>query len=363
MTPSIIIDNNHRYLTKIESETKQIPLFPVSHYEKKFRLGVETAKTNNKNYRITEIQVNLSMTDGVKPVYELFLVYSAFVKIVYPDVNEAIIEEDLKNQALNILLDDICSIVYQVTRDAGLPFMIHTDTLGNPIYENNKVCSEHKRDIGGLTDVMGQETDIVSEWDRIDFQWLISLQWVKDEELLETVQGFLNVYTNQVGKEVLIDYESLPIYKCYYRFFTPIEYHHPGFKECAESVWPMLFQMLFGSFQAQCNVVDNEFGLPEIEFTFEGFEGRTLSSLSLDELKGLLSDLLTEALTDISVKLLDFRDASIMSNELPFNNQLIPERDFYHLFNTCVSDENASFLDTMYERIKECNIQTLLYQS
>lgn len=367
MNPSFFIAKS--FVTKIELNVVNSAQFsptPISHLETSLSVDVETSNSENNKCHLVEIHVDISsLTAEKEPVYNLHLDNSAIVGTPDDNIDESALSEILKIQVPKILLDNIRILVYQVTRDAGYPFMMRDDTFDHPIQNDESESPELPNSGGacGFSDTISHDIPMMSTSEFIDFQWLITLQWAKDDQdLLETVQGFLNVYTNQVGKEAIIDYESLPIYKCYYRFFAPIEYHHPDFKECAESVWPMLFQMLFGSFEAQCNIGDNEDGLPEIEFTFQRFEGRTVSSLSLDELKGLLSDLLTEALTDISVKLLDFQDASIMSIDLPISDQLIPEQDFYRLFNTCASDENASFLSAMYEKMDDCFSQTVFYQ-
>ena len=110
-------------------------------------------------------------------------------------------------------------------------------------------------------------------------------------------------------------------------------------------------------------MIDDEHGLPEIEFSYENFQDRTISSLTLEELKELLSDLITEALVNLSVNLLGYQNESVLSEEQSQNNKLLSEQDFYRIFDANVSDENASFLGMMYEKIKECNLQTLLYQS
>ena len=85
------------------------------------------------------------------------------------------------------------------------------------------------------------------ESEKIDFQWMINFRWAEEDmELLEAVRNFWELYSSHAGDEPIKDYESLPIYKCYYCFFTPIEYLHPNFDECDESIWPILFQMLYG---------------------------------------------------------------------------------------------------------------------
>ena len=389
MTPSFFITKS--FVTKIDfsaSDSAQLSATPISHMETSLHVDVGTSTSESNMYHLVEIHVNISsVASDNTPVYNLILNYAAIVGTPEFIADETVLNEILKIQVPRILLDNIRTIAYQVTREAGFPFMMRDNTFDNPIQNNERETpkppynggasdlidaipddesesSESEQDIYNPFDAFCQDTPDAHESEKINFQWMINFNWANDDpELLEVVQNFWTVYSGQLEEDVIRDYESLPIYKCYYRFFTPIEYHHPDFEECDESIWPILFQMLYGSFKSQCQVIDAEQGLPEIEFSYEHFQDRTISSLNLEELKELLSDLVTEALTDLSVNLLGFQNENALSLEQSPNNQLMSERDFYHLFDANVSDENASFLGTMYERIKECSLQTLLYQS
>lgn len=389
MTPSFFITKS--FVTKIDfsaSDSAQLSATPISHMETSLHVDVGTSTSESNMYHLVEIHVNISSVASDKtPVYNLILNYAAIVGTPEFIADETVLNEILKIQVPRILLDNIRVIAFQVTREAGFPFMMRDNTINNPIQneeretpeppynggasdfinaipDDESESSESEQDIYNPFDVFCQDTPDVQESEKINFQWMINFNWANDDpELLEVVQNFWTVYSGQLEEVVIRDYESLPIYKCYYRFFTPIEYHHPDFEECDESIWPILFQMLYGSFKSQCQVIDAEQGLPEIEFTYEHFQERTISSLNLEELKELLSDLVTEALTDLSVNLLGFQNENALSLEQSPNNQRMSERDFYHLFDANVSDENASFLGAMYERIKECSLQTLLYQS
>ena len=389
MTPSFFITKS--FVTKIDfsaSDSAQLSATPISHMETSLHVDVGTSASESNMYHLVEIHVNISsVASDNTPVYNLILNYAAIVGTPEFIADETVLNEILKIQVPRILLDNIRVIAYQVTREAGFPFMMRDNTFDNPIQSDERETpeppynggasdfinaipddesesSESEQDIYNPFDAFCQDTPDAPESDKINFQWMINFDWANDDpELLKAVQEFWAVYSGHLGDDTFVDYESLPIYKCYYRFFTPIEYHHPDFEECDESIWPILFQMLYGSFKSQCQVIDAEQGLPEIEFSYEHFQDRTISSLNLEELKELLSDLITEALTDLSVNLLGFQNESVLSMEQFPNNQLMSELDFYHLFDANVSDENASFLGTMYERIKECSLQTLLYQS
>lgn len=389
MTTSFFIAKS--FVTKIAFDvTDPVQLTHDHVFPTETNLHVEIAIKNSENnmYHLVEIQTGISSVASENtPVYNLILNYAAIIGTPEVISDETELNEILKRQVPRILLDNIRSIVYQVTRDAGFPFMMRDDTFDNPIQNDERETpelpfnggasdfmdaipddetesSESEQDIYNPFDAFCQDTPDGPKSEKIDFQWMINFDWANDDkELLEAVQNFWTLYSSQLGEDTFVEYESLPIYKCYYRFFTPIEYRHPNFEECDESIWPILFQMLYGSFKTKCQVIDAEQGLPEIEFSYEHFHDRTISSLTLEELKELLSDLITETLADLSVNLLGYQNESIMSGEQLQNIQLMSERDFYCLFNASVSDENAAFLNTMYERIKECNLQTLLYQS
>ncbi len=388
MTPPFFIAKS--FVTSIAfdvAESAQLSPNPILPTETSIHVEIGTRNSENNMYHLVEMQVHISANaeDG-SPVYNLLLGYSAVVGSFDSFISETEWDEILKVQVPHALLDNIRSTVYQVTHDAGVPFMMRDDTFDNPIQNNDAEsseplidgisdiiesvsdveteCPEFEQGVYNLFDAFSQDTSNDLESEKIDFQWMINFRWAEEDmELLEAVRNFWELYSSHAGDEPIKDYESLPIYKCYYCFFTPIEYLHPNFDECDESIWPILFQMLYGSFKSQCQVIDDEHGLPEIEFSYESFQDRTISSLTIEELKELLSDLITEALVDISVNLLGYQNESVLSEEQSQNSKLLSEQEFYRIFDANVSDENASFLGMMYEKIKECNLQTLLYQS
>lgn len=366
MTPSFFIAKS--FVSNISfdaNDSEQFSPFSVSHLETNLHVDVEVSNSQDTCHFV-ETFVNITSTTKEKEhVYDLSLIYAAVVGTPDGNISESDLNEILKVRVPQALLDNIRSLVYQVTRDAGFPFMMRDDTFDNPIQNEDEPSKSTYNDrIDEFFDALSQDTFDLPQLERIDFQWLISFSWADDDdELLESIHDFWNTYSSQFGDGVITDYEDLPIYKCYYRFFTPIDYCHSDFEECDESIWPILFQMLYGSLKSQCRVIDAEQGLPEIEFSYESFHDRTISSLTLEELKELLSDLFTESLTDMSVKLLEYRNESVFSGEPFQSNQLMSEQDFYRIFDANVSDENVSFLGMMYEKIKECNLQTLLYQS
>ena len=160
-------------------------------------------------------------------------------------------------------------------------------------------------------------------------------------------------------------YEENPLYKYYYRFLTPIEYSHPDYEFCEDSYWPLLFQLLFGEGK-NVKVIDGDNGLPEIEFDYCEDERRTVSSLTLAELKNLTSELSVKAFTDTLVEILGYDKQ--MDNDyadILRDDQLILKEEFHALYNTDqpnASAEEIAFVDKLYARIKECDLQTFPYK-
>ena len=127
----------------------------------------------------------------------------------------------------------------------------------------------------------------------------------------------------------------------------------------------MLFQLLFGEGK-NVKVIDRENGHPEIEFDYCEDERRTVSSLTLAELKHLTSELAVKAFTDTLVEILGYDKQ--MDNDyadILRDDQLILKEEFHALYNTDqpdASDEDIAFVDKLYARIKECDLQTFPYK-
>ena len=127
----------------------------------------------------------------------------------------------------------------------------------------------------------------------------------------------------------------------------------------------MLFQLLFGEGK-NVKVIDGDNGLPEIEFDYCEDERRTVSSLTLEELKNLTSELAVKAFTDTLVEILGYNKQ--MDNDyadILRGDQLILKEEFHALYNTDqpnASAEEIAFVDKLYARIKECDLQTFPYK-
>ena len=202
--------------------------------------------------------------------------------------------------------------------------------------------------------------DVLEEYHREHFEWVL-----EDIRLVDDGAGvsFLNTVKDSTGNSLDV-YTETPLYKYFYRFLTPIEYSHPDYEVC-EDYWPMLFQLLFGEGK-NVKVIDGDNGLPEIEFDYCEDERRTVSSLTLDELKFITSELAVKAFTDTLVEILGYDKQ--MDNDyadILRGDQLILKEEFHALYNTDqpnASAEEIAFVDKLYARIKECDLQTFPYK-
>lgn len=202
----------------------------------------------------------------------------------------------------------------------------------------------------------------------LGYEWIMEdIRLVEDGagvSFLETAKNYLEKDGKSTGNE-LLTYEENPLYKYYYRFLTPIEYSHPDYGECEDSYWPMLFQLLFGEGK-NVKVIDGDNGLPEIEFDYCEDERRTVSSLTLEELKFITSELAVKAFTDTLVEILGYDKQ--MDNDyadILRGDQLILKEEFHALYNIDqpnASAEDIAFVDRLYARIKECDLQTFPYK-
>lgn len=359
MTPSFFIEKS--FVKTIEFEMYDnawASLALLSQLKTNLSVDIETKSSENSNYYLVEVHVNLSlMTDDDIPIYDLLLCYAAIVGMKEDNAHADDLNDTFKVQVPKILLDSIRAIVWQVTREAGFPFMMRDDTFDHPVSQTNELSENGNKDDMDPSALEESLEQLFGGVERVGFQMIMN-----NLKEMEAASEFLDIYVNQVGESALSDYVCLPIYKCYYRFFTPIEYHHPDFEECEEDVWPMLFQMLYGCFQAKCEAVDVCDELPEIQFSFRDYVNRNISSLTVDEVKDLLTDLMIDALTNTSVDLIGYRIENDMVEKPLINGRLISKQDFFHLFDAVVNPEEPSFLDNMYERIKECDIQTVFYR-
>lgn len=307
---------------------------------------------------------------GGDPLYKCELDYAAVVMRQDAAIEETELTTILKSDLPLMLFDDIRFILLNVTRDAGYSLVITEDIFYNTDQDGEEALPPAIIDESDTREMPTKQAPISrilpatpvedfftlegQELEKINYDWII-----EDMKTLDEAQSFFDTYTNAVGDGALSSFQSLPAYKSYFRFFTPIDYRHPIFEECDESVWPMLFQMLYGVFSVKCQIVDVGDEVPDIKFSYGNFSDTLVSSLSFDDLKMLLSDLMVDVFVNVSVDLVDMIEDIEDSVE---GICLMSKEDYRRLFNLKLTKEASHTFDMMYERIKECNIQTLLYR-
>lgn len=93
-------------------------------------------------------------------------------------------------------------------------------------------------------------------------------------------------------------------YRYYYRFFVPIEYHHPDFERYSDDFWVTLFQLLFGT-ASKATIVMGDDDRAELEFEDLILGRRRVSSLDKEEL--------VVALANVSMRAIQEYDDSVLS--------------------------------------------------
>lgn len=275
------------------------------------------------------------------------------------------------------------ALVWKLTLESGFPpimmndydFATHQANTDIKPFDSHEVSFDKNEDndnsfafLKFLNEQEKDEESAIDECGELPQENIFPLgyEWVlEDIRLVDDGAGvsFLNTVKDSTGNSLDV-YTETPLYKYFYRFLAPIEYCHPDYEVC-EDYWPMLFQLLFGEGK-NVKVIDGDNGLPEIEFDYCEDERRTVSSLTLDELKFITSELAVKAFTDTLVEILGYDKQ--MDNDyadILRGDQLILKEEFHALYNTDqpnASAEEIAFVDKLYARIKECDLQTFPYK-
>ena len=355
--------------------------------------NIESRRSEGTSLYLVDLQSTMvSKTDDVV-IFNAKITYSTMIEITEADVSEEAIKQILNIDVPEILYNYNRARIFDMIERTGLPPYMMRDfdrTMRNAI--TTKSSKESKTDnvsvdededndnsFAFLKFLEENEKDEVSAMEEggelpqenifpLGYEWIMEdIRLVEDGagvSFLETVKNYLEKDGKSTDNELLA-YEENPLYKYYYRFLTPIEYNHPNYGVCEDNYWPMLFQLLFGEGK-NVNIIDGENGLPEIEFDYCEDERRTVSSLTLKELKNLTLELAVKAFTDTLVEILGYDKQ--MDNDyadILRNDQLILKEEFHALYNTDqpdASDEDIAFVDKLYARIKECDLQTFPYK-
>lgn len=254
---------------------------------------------------------------------------------------------------------------------------IISDTLNASAGYSLKMSKKKFMDSVQELEMKDREPYDVADWDYDDYNEDTGTCEDEDDEIIDYHQilkemsklaearEFLDTYQTCVGPNVIDNYETLPAYKYYYRFFMPIEYHHPDIKGCDESVWPMLFQLLLGNIDAKCRIIDRGDNCPDLDVEYENYKG-LVSELSKKELRDLLENLVTDMLLKVGVELIGYKHINGVYGETINTSRLVRRKEFLELYGykneESIPEDEKEFFELMYSKIKECDIKTLIYR-
>ena len=353
-------------------------------------IDVQSRVAEGTSLYLVELHTSLTPKITERVVFNLKLIYSTLVEIADQEL-----EDETRKHLLTVIVpqsmyNPLRALVWKLTLESGFPpimmndydFATHQANTDIKPFDNHEVSFDKNEDndnaFAFLKFLEENEKDEESAIEKgselpqenifpLGYEWIMEdIRLVEDgagASFLETAKNYLEKDGKSTGNE-LLTYEENPLYKYYYRFLTPIEYSHPDYEVC-EDYWPMLFQLLFGEGK-NVKVIDGDNGLPEIEFDYCEDERRTVSSLTLDELKFITSELAVKAFTDTLVEILGYDKQ--MDNDyadMLRDDQLILKEEFHALYNTDqpnASAEEIAFVDKLYARIKECDLQTFPYK-
>lgn len=364
------------YLKGVEFESPNAPeLFFNAESAANLKISIDVqSKVSDDTYYLVELHTRLIPKIGEQVVFNLKLVYSTLVEIL--DKN---MDDEQRKFLLTVIIpqsmyNPLRALVWDLTSASGFPpiMMNDYDFATHQVNTELQPFDNKLEETLSNDDVFREDMDVVSEANVRSGEppkniYPLGWEWIlEDVRLVEDGSGtsFLKTVKDSTGHDLLV-YEESPLFKYFYRFLIPIEYNHPNYKECDNSYWPILFQLLFAESE-NVKVIARDNGLPEIEFDYCEDERRTVSSLTLDELKWITSVLSAKALTSTLVDILGYEKQvnTDYANRLK-EDQLILKEEFHALYNTNQPDANAediAFVENMYARIKECDLQTFAYK-
>ena len=346
-------------------------------------IDVQSRVAEDTSLYLVELHTCLTPKINEQLVFNLKIVYSTLVEITDKEMDDETRKYLLTVVVPQSMYNPLRALVWKLTLESGFPpimmndydFATHQANTDIKPFDNHEVSFDKNEDndnsfafLKFLNEQEKDEESAIDECGELPQENIFPLgyEWVlEDIRLVDDGAGvsFLNTVKDSTGNSLDV-YTETPLYKYFYRFLKPIEYSHPDYEVC-EDYWPMLFQLLFGEGK-NVKVIDGDNGLPEIEFDYCEDERRTVSSLTLDELKFITSELAVKAFTDTLVEILGYDKQ--MDNDyadILRGDQLILKEEFHALYNTDqpnASAEEIAFVDKLYARIKECDLQTFPYK-
>ena len=346
-------------------------------------IDVQSRVSEDTSLYLVELHTCLTPKINEQLVFNLKIVYSTLIEITDKEMDDETRKYLLTVVVPQSMYNPLRALVWKLTLESGFPpimmndydFATHQANTDIKPFDNHEVSFDKNEDndnsfafLKFLNEQEKDEESAIDECGELPQENIFPLgyEWVlEDIRLVDDGAGvsFLNTVKDSTGNSLDV-YTETPLYKYFYRFLTPIEYSHPDYEVC-EDYWPMLFQLLFGEGK-NVKVIDGDNVLPEIEFDYCEDERRTVSSLTLDELKFITSELAVKAFTDTLVEILGYDKQ--MDNDyadILRGDQLILKEEFHALYNTDqpnASAEEIAFVDKLYARIKECDLQTFPYK-
>ena len=345
-------------------------------------IDVQSRVAEDTSLYLVELHTCLIPKINEQLVFNLKLVYSTLIEITDKEMDDETRKYLLTVVVPQSMYNPLRALVWKLTLESGFPpimmndydFATHQANTDIRPFDNHEVSFDKNEDndnsfafLKFLKEQEKDEESAIDECGELPQENIFPLgyEWVlEDIRLVDDGAGvsFLNTVKDSTGNSLDV-YTETPLYKYFYRL-EPIEYSHPDYEVC-EDYWPMLFQLLFGEGK-NVKVIDGENGHPEIEFDYCEDERRTVSSLTLEELKHLTSELAVKAFTDTLVEILGYDKQ--MDNDyadIMRDDQLILKEEFHALYNIDqpnASAEDIAFVDRLYARIKECDLQTFPYK-
>lgn len=374
------------YLKSVEFDSPNTPeMFFNANSAANLEISIDVQSRVAEDTSLYLVELHTCLTPKINEqlVFNLKIVYSTLVEITDKEMDDETRKYLLTVVVPQSMYNPLRALVWKLTLESGFPPIMMNDydfathQANNDIkpFDNHEVSFDKDEDndnsfafLKFLNEQEKDEESAIDECGELPQENIFPLgyEWVlEDIRLVDDGAGvsFLNTVKDSTGNSLDV-YTETPLYKYFYRFLKHIEYSHPDYEVC-EDYWPMLFQLLFGEGKS-VKVIDGDNGLPEIEFDYCEDERRTVSSLTLDELKFITSELAVKAFTDTLVEILGYDKQ--MDNDyadILRGDQLILKEEFHALYNTDqpnASAEEIAFVDKLYARIKECDLQTFPYK-
>lgn len=374
------------YLKSVEFDSPNTPeMFFNANSAANLEISIDVQSRVAEDTSLYLVELHTCLTPKINEqlVFNLKIVYSTLIEITDKEMDDETRKYLLTVVVPQSMYNPLRALVWKLTLESGFPpimmndydFATHQANTDIKPFDNHEVSFDKNEDndnsfafLKFLNERDKDEESAIDECGELPQENIFPLgyEWVlEDIRLVDDGAGvsFLNTVKDSTGNSLDV-YTETPLYKYFYRFLEPIEYSHPDYEVC-EDYWPLLFQLLFGEGK-NVKVIDRENGRPEIEFDYCEDERRTVSSLTLAELKHLTSELAVKAFTDTLVEILGYDKQ--MDNDyadIMRDDQLILKEEFHALYNIDqpnASAEDIAFVDRLYARIKECDLQTFPYK-